>query len=116
MRADGSLYNTRAWRRLRVAHLAREPLCRLCLAHGLHNDGSRDPDGTPLPERMSLVVDHVVPHRGDERLFLDPSNLQTLCVRHHAGEKTPDDVRGHGIRIGEDGLPQDPRHPFYDDG
>jgi len=30
-----------------------------------------------------LVCDHIKPHRGDERLFWDPSNLQTLCKSCH---------------------------------
>jgi len=29
-------------------------------------------------------VDHIVPHRGDQRLFWDESNWQALCHRHHS--------------------------------
>nr|WP_281411231.1 HNH endonuclease [Rhizobium sp. BK316] len=28
----------------------------------------------------TMVCDHVEPHRGDETLFWDPENLQTLCA------------------------------------
>jgi 5-methylcytosine-specific restriction protein A len=31
----------------------------------------------------ATVVDHVVPHRGDERLFWDKGNWQGLCKRCH---------------------------------
>lgn len=30
-----------------------------------------------------LVCDHIKPHRGDERLFWDRANLQTLCKPCH---------------------------------
>jgi 5-methylcytosine-specific restriction protein A len=29
------------------------------------------------------VVDHVVPNKGNEELFLDESNWQSLCKHHH---------------------------------
>ena len=31
----------------------------------------------------ATVVDHIVPHRGDPKLFWDPDNWQTLCKRCH---------------------------------
>ena len=31
----------------------------------------------------ATVVDHIVPHRGDQKLFWDQSNWQALCKRHH---------------------------------
>lgn len=33
------------------------------------------------------VVDHITPHKGDESLFFDPNNLQSLCKSHHDREK-----------------------------
>ena len=60
---------TRRWEKARAAHLAEHPLCEECLRqHRL----------TP-----ATVVDHVVPHRGDERLFWDAGNLQSLCAPCH---------------------------------
>nr|WP_236669325.1 HNH endonuclease [Burkholderia gladioli] len=41
--------------------------------------GVREPVGT--------IGDHIVPHRGDDRLRLDPENVQTLCKPHHDSEK-----------------------------
>jgi len=31
----------------------------------------------------ATVVDHILPHRGDEDLFWDESNWQPLCKRCH---------------------------------
>lgn len=32
---------------------------------------------------MATVVDHIKPHRGDQKLFWDRSNWQPLCEHHH---------------------------------
>lgn len=32
---------------------------------------------------MATVVDHIVPHRGDQKLFWDRGNWQPLCEHHH---------------------------------
>lgn len=32
---------------------------------------------------IATVVDHVIPHHGDEALFWDESNWQPLCKHHH---------------------------------
>ncbi|MEM5366575.1 HNH endonuclease [Paraburkholderia azotifigens] len=80
------------WQRLRAGHLAKHPYCAYCL---------RDLDMcgmTPaevivacatrgIPEPIGSIGDHIVPHEGDESLRLDPNNVQTLCKRHHDGEK-----------------------------
>lgn len=63
----------RPWRRVRDVHLMASPWCVECLKTG-HTTLGTD-------------VDHVIPHKGDRALMLDPSNLQTLCQRHH-GQKT----------------------------
>jgi len=33
--------------------------------------------------RKATVVDHIIPHRGDEKLFWDRDNWQALCKRCH---------------------------------
>lgn len=67
-------YRTARWRALRLAVFLRDLYqCRRCG----HIDG----------DTSKLVCDHIVPHRGDERLFWDESNLQTLCKPCHDGEK-----------------------------
>lgn len=70
----GRMYLMPEWRDktigLRVMQLEREPLCRGCKDRGVR--------------RYAIEVDHVVPHRGDITLFLDESNLQSLCKRCHS--------------------------------
>ncbi|HZG83844.1 HNH endonuclease signature motif containing protein [Paenibacillus sp.] len=61
-------YNTR-WQKARKTFLSRNPLCRHCQDEGFL---------TP-----ATVVDHVIPHRGDQDLFWDSNNWQPLCKRHH---------------------------------
>ena len=57
------------WRRARKRFLQRHPLCANCLSQGVL---------TP-----ATVVDHIVPHRGDHRLFWDEQNWQPLCKVCH---------------------------------
>ena len=84
-------YDTRRWKDLRQEVLIRDAYtCQAC----------RRVLGGKSPAPDSPVVDHVRPHRGDERLFWSKANLQTLCKspchdqhkqaleqesRHHAG-------------------------------
>jgi 5-methylcytosine-specific restriction protein A len=56
------------WRRVRIAHLRREPLCRFCAERGVT---------TPATE-----VDHVVA-MADGGAH-DPSNLRSLCKSCHS--------------------------------
>lgn len=81
------LYKLAAWcgpngRRRR--HLIEYPLCERCLKRGIVNDGSKRRDGSyqSNPKRRYLVVNHLIPHRGDERLFFE-GELQTLCPDDH---------------------------------
>ena len=65
-RADKTRYNTARWRKLRWSILVRDRFtCRMC--GKLEGDTSK------------LVADHKQPHRGNERLFWDENNLETLC-------------------------------------
>lgn len=93
------LYNKRRWRRLRVWHRQREPLCRKCKEHGII---------TPV-----AIVDHIIPHRGDLHLFFDERNLQSLCVDCHDKIKARDERAGvTWLReIDASGWPVDPKHP-----
>lgn len=52
------------WRKARVAYLAAHPYCRMCDSH-------------------ATVVDHVIPHRGDNALFWNRANWQPLCAPCH---------------------------------
>ena len=66
--ADARGYDTR-WRKARKAFLQLHPLCAECMKEGKL---------TP-----ATVVDHIVPHRGDPRLFWDEKNWQPLCKDCH---------------------------------
>lgn len=84
-------YSTR-WDKARLIFLADHPLCVMC-----ENEGRLEP---------ATVVDHVVAHRGDETLFWDMSNWQSLCKMHHDRDKRNIEM---GFRpvvpIGVDGWP-----------
>jgi 5-methylcytosine-specific restriction protein A len=61
-------YDSR-WRRASKLYLQYNPLCRNCAKEG--------------KLATAEVVDHIVPHRGDQTLFWDQSNWQPLCKRCH---------------------------------
>ena len=56
------------WRKARDSWLSTHPTCTMCGQH-------------------ATVVDHIVPHRGDKRLFWSQSNWQALCTHCHSGPK-----------------------------
>ena len=64
-------YDSR-WQKARARFLKRNPLCVACF---------RDKKLVP-----ATVVDHILPHRGDKRLFWDESNWQPLCKACHDGK------------------------------
>ena len=64
-------------KRLRPEQLLREPFCRECAKYGVR--------------KLASDVDHIIPHRGDWTLFVDPNNLQSLCHRCHS-RKTATEV------------------------
>ena len=69
-------YKLARWKRLRIATFVRDLFT--CQMPGCgHVEGN-----TAL-----LVCDHKIPHRGDERLFWDPLNVQTLCKPCHDSRK-----------------------------
>lgn len=61
------------WRKLRLAFLSRHPLCVFCSTKG--------------HIAQATVVDHIIPHKGDQRLFWDMSNWQPLCKKCHDSDK-----------------------------
>lgn len=78
------LHNDRAWREASAAWLQRYPICVLCLARGKVNERASEDTCT---KQRTLVVDHVEPHRGNEQLFWDQSNWETLCRLCHDVDK-----------------------------
>ena len=65
-------YGTARWRALRMVIFTRDLFT--CQWPGC---------GLVTGNTSLLVADHRKPHRGDERLFWDPSNLETLCKPCH---------------------------------
>jgi 5-methylcytosine-specific restriction protein A len=67
-----AIYNDRRWRGrygLRLQVLTEQPFC----ACG----------------RVAETVDHILPHRGDERLAFDRGNLRSLCASCHSRRHAP---------------------------
>ena len=61
-------YNAK-WRKARAKYLEYHPYCRECMKQGVTN--------------QATVIDHIIPHRGNQVLFWDESNWQPLCTRCH---------------------------------
>lgn len=61
-------YNHR-WRAARLVHLAEFPLCNECEKHKIITEAT--------------IVDHITPHRGNQELFWNPENWQSLCAACH---------------------------------
>ena len=74
---------SKAWLDMRAYHLTTHPFCEACKAIGRYV--------------MATDVDHIRPHKGDSRLFFDPSNLQSLCKACHS-KKTASEDGGFGNR------------------
>lgn len=78
------------WRQARAAFLRRNPLCVMCEAEGLVAE--------------ARVVDHIVPHRGDDALFWDRKNWQPLCKSHHSTKTAAHDGGFRNPRHDGDGA------------
>lgn len=93
------LYSTKAWHRMRARQLRDNPTCAYCAEIGQLTAAS--------------VVDHVIPHRGNETLFYDQKNLQSLCKQCHDSVKQQLEVTG--VRRGCDtsGNPLDKNSAWY---
>lgn len=61
------------WQQARERYLQQHPLCVMCEEQGR--------------VAAATVVDHIVPHQGDQRMFWDDTNWQALCATCHSGEK-----------------------------
>ena len=69
-------YGTARWQKLRLTIWRRDLFT--CQWPGC---------GRVTADTSQLVADHKVPHRGDERLFWDENNIQTLCSHCHSSKK-----------------------------
>lgn len=84
------LYKRQQWIKGRAHFLRHNPLCVFCLENGF--------------AEPAKVVDHKIPHKGDEKLFFDQSNWQPLCDFHHSSIKQMME-KNNSPRIGQDGWP-----------
>lgn len=66
------------WQKASKAYLQSHPLCVECVKLGRYT--------------KATVVDHIVPHRGDQKLFWDQSNWQALCKKCHDRKTLTEDV------------------------
>jgi len=71
------------WEKARRTFLSQNPLCAECARQGRTT--------------MAEVVDHIQPARGNQDLFWDRDNWQSLCARHHS-MKTDREDGGFGNR------------------
>lgn len=81
-RASNASANSRgytyAWQQARLRFLKAHPLCVIC-----------EESDTIEP---ATVVDHKIPHRGDQTLFWDRTNWQSLCKPHHDAKTQTEDA------------------------
>ncbi|WP_209570827.1 HNH endonuclease signature motif containing protein [Herbaspirillum sp. 1130] len=90
------LYQGKRWYRLRYKQLQKDPLCCFCADRGV--------------VRPAAVVDHIKAHRGNEDLFFDADNLQSLCKHCHDSIKQQMEKSGVARGCDESGMPLDPNH------
>ena len=92
------LYERRRWKRLSKHQRRQQPLCEKCLEQGRI--------------RAAEIAHHVVKHEGAINAFF-LGKLQSLCRLCHEGETKVIEQRGYSDRIGPDGFPTDPQHPWH---
>ena len=68
------------WNKARIEHLDEHPLCVDCAKREY-----------VMP---ATVVDHIVPHNGNDELFWDRSNWQSLCKPCHDRKTASEDMGG----------------------
>lgn len=78
-------YDTK-WEKERKAYLAANPWCCKCAAHGIRT--------------KATVVNHIIPHRMDLRLFWNRRNWEPVCAPCHNGATQSEEKRQGGGRWG----------------
>lgn len=87
------LYDRARYKRMRAMRLQEEPLCRYCMSRF-----KRVTEAT--------VCDHIVPHKGDEDMFFDYANTQSLCKPCHDQHKQREELGlVEKLVFGADGYP-----------
>ena len=102
MSRHAKLYNDQKWKHpvhgVRIRKLRTDPLCWYCEQLG----------------RVTAAdtVDHIIPHRGDVRLFYEWGNLRSACRHCHDSAAKLKDKHGHVPGVDVNGIPIDPGHPW----
>ena len=86
------------WQKAREGWLKSHPLCADHLSRG--------------QVVAATIVDHIKPHRGDNALFWDRENWQSLCKSCHDSIKQAAERSGVIKGCDLSGLPADPNHPW----
>ena len=79
------------WRKARLSFLHINPLCKYCLELDIVTPAS--------------VVDHIVPHKGDNKLFWDMNNWQALCKFCHDSVKQKEENGNSHVIYDDEGNP-----------
>ena len=87
------------WQKARAVWLEQHPLCVM------HAELGR--------VVLATVVDHKVPHRGDQALFWDRKNWQGLCKQCHDAHKQRQENGGTSAGCNLAGMPTDPNHHWF---
>lgn len=82
-------YKTARWQKLRQKVLVRDAYT--CKQTGIICIGKHPDDNSP-------VVDHIIPHHGDEQLFWDEKNLQTVSKTYHDNQKQKEERAARLVR------------------
>lgn len=67
------------WHKASILHLLKHPLCAICAGNGRLE--------------QAILTDHIIPHKGDMKLFWDESNWQSLCKKCHDSKTAREDGR-----------------------
>ena len=86
------VYTGRRWRNARVRYLTRNPLCAICQQGG--------------KVTIATVVDHIQPHKGNERLLCDEGNWQPLCKPCHDVKSFRHDTGFGGLQLTPAWMPK----------
>ena len=97
MKRKHNLYDYK-WQKIRKQYLEAHPLCVMCYREGRTT--------------VATVVDHIIPHKGNEALFYDEGNYQSLCQHCHDSHKKYFEMTGRVRGCNDDGTPTDPNHPW----
>ncbi|MBX3629324.1 MAG: HNH endonuclease [Nitrosomonas sp.] len=84
------------WQRARADFLTKNPLCA---------DHQRL--GRIVP---ATIVDHIVPHKGDLKLFWDRKNWQPLCKQCHDTHKQRQESGSAAVGCDTNGVPLSVNH------